>query len=471
MDRGGAARRVADAVGFHYAQDPATGEWAHMASIFVLTPDGKVSRYLYGIDFPPKDFRLSLVEAAGGRVGTSFDKLILTCFRYDPASRKYQPFAFGMLRLGGGRRHGGAGRADRRAGLARAQEGEADGMNELLRTLLFLPSQLSQHARDVDGLHYFVVITTMVAGFLIFGTALLFMIRYRRRQEGEATPEVQPGHWHEAIFVGVPLAFFLLWFAIGYPQYVETTQPPPGALDVFVQGKKWMWKFAYPGGPSSLDVLRVPAGRPVRLLITSRDVIHSFFVPDLRLKQDALPGRYTQTWFQAEQPGRYQVFCAEYCGLSHSGMLAELVVLPAAEFDQWIADQRRGEARAQDAALTAGERSHARLVDPRPGAPRRRRPGLPEVPLGGRLAPHRADLHRPLRPAGEAHHRRGDHRRRGLPDPVDDGSGGPAGRRLPERHAQLPGADDAPRGRRRRRVHQVAQDPGRRSRAVGGPGL
>ena len=101
VDRAGAARRLADTVGFHYAKDNATGEWAHMASIFVITPDGKVSRYLYGIEFPGKDFRLSLVEAAGGRVGTSFDKLILTCFRYDPASRKYQPFAFGMLRLGG----------------------------------------------------------------------------------------------------------------------------------------------------------------------------------------------------------------------------------------------------------------------------------------------------------------------------------------------------------------------------------
>jgi protein SCO1/2 len=101
VDRGGAARRVADAVGFHYAKDAATGEWAHLAAIFVLTPDGKVSRYLYGIEFPPKDFRLSLVEAAGGRVGTSFDKLLLTCYRYDPASRKYQPFALGFLRLGG----------------------------------------------------------------------------------------------------------------------------------------------------------------------------------------------------------------------------------------------------------------------------------------------------------------------------------------------------------------------------------
>jgi protein SCO1/2 len=102
VDRAGAARRVAEAVGFHYAQDRATGEWAHMAAIFVLTPGGKVSRYLYGIEFPPKDFRLSLVEAAGGRVGTSFDRLLLTFYRYDPASRKYQPFALGLLRLGGG---------------------------------------------------------------------------------------------------------------------------------------------------------------------------------------------------------------------------------------------------------------------------------------------------------------------------------------------------------------------------------
>jgi protein SCO1/2 len=101
IDRGGSARRVADAVGFHYKRDEVSGEWAHMASIFVLSPDGTISRYLYGIDFPPKDLRLSLVEAAGGRVGTSFDKLVLTCYRYDPASRKYQPFALGFVRLGG----------------------------------------------------------------------------------------------------------------------------------------------------------------------------------------------------------------------------------------------------------------------------------------------------------------------------------------------------------------------------------
>jgi len=95
-----ASRRVADALGFHYKRDEVSGEWAHVAAIFVATPAGKVSRYLYGIEFPPKDFRLSLVEAADGRVGTSFDRLLLTCYRYDPASRKYEPYAFGIVRAG-----------------------------------------------------------------------------------------------------------------------------------------------------------------------------------------------------------------------------------------------------------------------------------------------------------------------------------------------------------------------------------
>ncbi len=96
-----ASRKVADAVGFYYQRDPTSGEWAHMAAIFVLTPDGHVSRYLYGIEFPPKDLRLALVEAGGGRVGTSFDRLLLTCYRYDPASRKYEPYAMGLVRAGG----------------------------------------------------------------------------------------------------------------------------------------------------------------------------------------------------------------------------------------------------------------------------------------------------------------------------------------------------------------------------------
>jgi protein SCO1/2 len=96
-----ASRALADAVGFHYAKDAATGQWAHLAAIFVLAPDGTVSRYLYGIEYPPKDLRLALVEAADGRVGTSLDRFLLTCYRYDPASRKYEPYAIGIMRAGG----------------------------------------------------------------------------------------------------------------------------------------------------------------------------------------------------------------------------------------------------------------------------------------------------------------------------------------------------------------------------------
>jgi cytochrome c oxidase subunit 2 len=229
-------------------------------------------------------------------------------------------------------------------------------MNELLRRILFLPEQASAYAREVDALHFFVISITMVAAAGVFLTALVFFVRYRRRSDTDTTPWVAPRAIHEVLFVGVPLAFFLLWFAIGFPQFTSLQTPPEDAMDVFVQGKKWMWKFAYPGGPNAIDVLRIPAGRPVRLLITSRDVIHSFYVPAMRVKMDAVPGRYTQTWFTAEKPGRYEIFCTEYCGLGHSSMLGEVVVMPQGEFDAWMAEQRRGLASAQDAGSVAGER-------------------------------------------------------------------------------------------------------------------
>ena len=238
-------------------------------------------------------------------------------------------------------------------------------MNELLRQLLFLPEQGSAYAEQVDHLHYFVILTTMLGAAAVGIAVVAFVIVYRRRHASQTTPVVEPKAIHEVLFIGVPLVLFLTWFAIGYPQYVRLQTPPKSAMDVYVQGKKWMWKFAYPGGPNSIDVLRVPAGRPVRLLLTSRDVIHSFYVPDFRLKQDALPGRYTQTWFEAREPGRHQVFCAEFCGVGHSAMLGEVVVMKPEEFDAWLADQRRGVVAAQDMAPVPSEEIDVRtsLVD------------------------------------------------------------------------------------------------------------
>ena len=214
--------------------------------------------------------------------------------------------------------------------------------------MLFLPEQASTFARDVDNLHYFVIITTMVMSAAVGFTALAFFWRFRRKEKNQATPVVNPTVGLEIAFVAIPLAFFLLWFTIGFKDFSRYTNPPPNAMDVYVMGKQWMWKFAYPDGPNAIGVLHVPANRPVRLLITSRDVLHSFFVPAFRLKMDAVPGRYNQAWFTATKPGRYQVFCAEYCGTQHSKMWAEVIVLAPETFDEWIKEQRRGIASRQD---------------------------------------------------------------------------------------------------------------------------
>jgi cytochrome c oxidase subunit II len=222
-------------------------------------------------------------------------------------------------------------------------------MNELMRKILFLPEQASSWATQVDHLHYFVITVTMLSAAAVTVVALALFVRYRRRSPDQVTEHVEPKALHEVLFIGVPLAFFLAWFAIGFPLFVKLQSPPKDAMDVYVMGKKWMWKFAYPGGPNGTDVLRVPAGRPVRLLITSQDVIHSFYLPDFRVKQDAVPGRYTETWFEAKGPGRHQVFCAEYCGIGHSAMLGEVIAMEPSEFDAWLADARsKTVAAAQD---------------------------------------------------------------------------------------------------------------------------
>jgi len=226
-------------------------------------------------------------------------------------------------------------------------------MNELLRKLLFLPEQASTFARDVDQLHYFVILTTFVMSTAVGLTAIFFFIRYRRRSEAQTTPHVEPTWWMELLFFGVPLAFFLLWFFIGYREFVRQQTPPSDAMDVYVMGKKWMWKFAYPDGPNAINVLRVPAGRNVRLLMTSRDVIHSFYVPEFRIKKDVLPGRYTDQWFNAVMPGRFQILCAEYCGAGHSIMRGEVIVMRPQDYEDWLAAQRRGLVARQDGAPTS----------------------------------------------------------------------------------------------------------------------
>lgn len=228
-------------------------------------------------------------------------------------------------------------------------------MNEFFRNLLYLPEQASSYARKVDTLHYFVISVTMLMATLVGLCALWFFWRFRQRVKFQTTPDVKAPFWVEVIFVTVPLAIFLLWFAIGFRDYVEMTSAPKDTLDIYVEAKQWMWKFAYPEGPSAVNTLRIPAGRPVRLLMTSRDVIHSMFIPAFRAKKDVLPGRYTQLWFEAVKLGRYPLFCTEFCGMNHSTMTGEVIVMRPDEFENWLNGERKGHGERQDGDPTLVE--------------------------------------------------------------------------------------------------------------------
>ncbi len=237
-------------------------------------------------------------------------------------------------------------------------------MNDLMRRLLWLPVQASTLSTRIDYLHYFVITVTMIASIATGLFAFVLLFKYRERRRAQSTPLVMPSVKFEIVVIGVPLFFFFLWFVQGYKDYIWYTTPPKDAMDVYVMGKKWMWKFAYGGqGPNAIGTLHVPQGRPVRLLMTSRDVIHSFYVPDFRIKQDVLPGRYTETWFEATKPGRYQILCAEYCGTWHSQMWGEVVVMPAPEFDQWLLEQRRGLSERVDTSTDDGASFHGSIVE------------------------------------------------------------------------------------------------------------
>ena len=236
-------------------------------------------------------------------------------------------------------------------------------MNDLMRKMLWLPEQASTFATEVDHLHYFVIIVTMLVSVAVGLLAFAFFFKYRERRPNQSTPLVIPSVRFEIVVIGVPLFFFLLWFVQGYKDYIWYTTPPNNAMDVYVMGKKWMWKFAYPDGPNAIGTVHVPANRPVRMLMTSRDVIHSFYVPDFRIKQDVLPGRYTETWFEATKPGRYQILCAEYCGTWHSQMWGEVVVMPGPEFDTWMAEQKAGLAERVDTGGDDGGSFRGSIVE------------------------------------------------------------------------------------------------------------
>lgn len=212
------------------------------------------------------------------------------------------------------------------------------------------PEAASTVAGDVDLL--FIVWSVVSAFFTLLIAALIlyFMTRYRRRHAEEVGATERAAMWLEVVWSVIPLIIMLSMFVWGTRVFFQLYRAPKDAVRYSAVGKQWMWKFQHPTGQREINTLHVPVGLPVRVDLQSEDVIHSFFVPAFRVKQDAVPGRVTSVWFEATKPGVYHLFCAEYCGGEHSKMIGSIIVQEPAEYENWLAGATPGQTMAASGA-------------------------------------------------------------------------------------------------------------------------
>ena len=212
------------------------------------------------------------------------------------------------------------------------------------------PAQASTIAGGVDTVYFIMVGLSTLFATAVFVTIIFFAVRYRRQADVDRSRPVFESGRLEFAWSFIPLILGLAVFAYQAKMYFDLYRPPNEAMEIYVVGKQWMWYIQHPDGQREINELHVPVGQPVRLIMTSQDVIHSFFVPAFRIKQDVLPGRYTSIWFEPTEVGRFHLFCAEFCGTDHSNMIGSVVVMEPANYQEWLS-QNIGEA----APLTAGE--------------------------------------------------------------------------------------------------------------------
>ncbi|SRR5260221_1008635 len=223
-----------------------------------------------------------------------------------------------------------------------------------------LPEQASTVAGQVDALYFFLIGISVFFSLLIAGLVVFFAVKYRRRSETDPAPAPASGGTAlEIVWSVIPLGISMVIFGWGASVFFKINRPPDDATEIYVVAKQWMWKLQHKEGQREINELHIPIGRPVRLKMTSEDVIHSFYVPAFRTKQDVLPGRYTQTWFQPIKAGKYHLFCAEYCGTKHSGMIGWVYVMNPTEYQAWLTGgigegslASRGDKLFQDLACT-----------------------------------------------------------------------------------------------------------------------
>jgi len=199
-----------------------------------------------------------------------------------------------------------------------------------------VPESASTLSWKVDALYFYLSGVTLFFTLLISAVLIFFVIRYRRRTPYEIPRPVAGSHKLETLWTVIPFVIAMTMFGWGARVYFDQYKPPDNAMEVYVVGKQWMWKLQHATGQREINELHVPVGRKVKLIMTTEDVIHDFFVPAFRTKADVIPGRYTTLWFEATKPGRYHMFCAEYCGMNHSGMTGSVIVMEQREFDDWL---------------------------------------------------------------------------------------------------------------------------------------
>jgi cytochrome c oxidase subunit II len=200
----------------------------------------------------------------------------------------------------------------------------------------FVPESASTLSGKVDALYFYLSGVTVFFTLLISGVLMFFVIKYRRRSPYEIPRPIAGSHKLETLWSVIPFIIAMSMFGWGAQIYFAESSPPKNADEIYVVGKQWMWKIQHSTGQREINELHVPVGRKIKLIMTSEDTIHDFFVPAFRIKADVIPGRYTTEWFEATKPGTYHLFCAEYCGTNHSGMIGSVIVMQATEFDNWL---------------------------------------------------------------------------------------------------------------------------------------
>lgn len=200
-----------------------------------------------------------------------------------------------------------------------------------------LPPAKSTTAETTDALFHFINVTSLILLIGITIAIIYFAIKYRRKSDEDVTPVISHNSKLEITWSVIPLILVMIVFGWGLSGYVTLATPPDDAYEIRVVGKSWLWEFHYNTGHVSVNELHVPANRPVKLVMSSDDVLHSFYIPDYRIKRDVLPNRYTSVWFEATEPGESIIFCTEYCGTAHSNMLATTYVHEQEDFDTWLA--------------------------------------------------------------------------------------------------------------------------------------